>query len=47
MFKGVRCVDYSDEHFEKAFEEIQTFGADMGGTEILPPLQEIFCLTQE
>ena len=33
---------YTDESFKKAMEEISQFAANMGGTEILTPIQDIF-----
>ena len=33
---------YTDESFKKAMEEISQFSANMGGTEILTPIQDIF-----
>lgn len=35
-------VQYNDQNVEEALEEIQSFDADMGGTEMLEPLRAIF-----
>lgn len=42
LFEGVRSVEYNDCTFQKAFDQVATFEADYGGTEILPPLKAIF-----
>jgi len=34
-------VAYNDENFKKAIAEVSTFQADMGGTEIYEPLQDL------
>ena len=33
-----QSVEYNDENFEKAVEEVAKFEADMGGTEIYEPI---------
>jgi hypothetical protein len=38
MFEGQRSVPYTDENYRKAIQEVSTFTANFGGTEILPPL---------
>jgi uncharacterized protein with von Willebrand factor type A (vWA) domain len=35
-------VEYNDENLNKAVSEVSSYQADMGGTEIYSPLQEIF-----
>ena len=37
-----RSVEYNDENMRNAIEQIKTFEADLGGTEIFSPLAEIF-----
>lgn len=38
---------YNDENFEKAIANISTFDADMGGTEIYEPIQDLLKLEAE
>jgi hypothetical protein len=42
MFKNDRSVEYNEATLKTAFEQVSTFNADYGGTEILQPLQAIF-----
>ena len=37
-----RSVEYNDENMRTAIEQIKTFEADLGGTEIFTPLSAIF-----
>ena len=37
-----RSVEYNDENMRSAIEQIKTFEADLGGTEIFTPLSAIF-----
>ena len=37
-----RSVEYNDENMRVAIEQIKTFEADLGGTEIFTPLSAIF-----
>lgn len=41
MFKG-RSVPYTDENLQIAVEQVKTFTANFGGTEIYRPMQHIF-----
>lgn len=41
MFKD-RSVEYNEASLKTAFDQVNTFEADFGGTEILQPLQAIF-----
>jgi hypothetical protein len=42
LFEGKRSVEYNDETFQTALDQVKTFGADFGGTDIYSPLKAVF-----
>jgi hypothetical protein len=42
MFRGYRSVPYNERNYTDAKNQIASFQADKGGTEILAPLKAIF-----
>lgn len=42
-----QSMPYNDETFEKAIQSVSEFDADMGGTEIFEPIQDILKQAQD